>query len=301
MAAGNWVDWNTGDLVTEAAFQDIQDSIVFIYASEAAANTALTNKVEGTIFYDTTANLIKAWNGSAWITAESGDIEGVTAGTGLSGGGTSGTVTVNFDPNGLTAAAVDVANDSIAIIDSNDSNNPKKESIADLATAMADGTTVTASSGVLSAAGGGKVLQVIQATTSTSTNTTATTYGNTTLSGSITPSATDSKILLLISQTMDTQSNTTQNQEVALKVVQTISATDTDIYENTAFMKINADYGAFGYAQTRGTYAVNILDSPSTTSAVTYKTMMKNVVSGGSATAQTGNQPSHMILIEIGA
>jgi hypothetical protein len=155
--------------------------------------------------------------------------------------------------------------------------------------------------GAIPSISGGKVLQVVQATSSTQTNRTATSYGNTTLSGTITPSATDSKILILISQTMDTQSNTTQNTEIALKVVQTISATDTDIYENTAFMKINADYGAFGYAQTRGTYAVNILDSPSTTSAITYKTMMKNNLSGGSATAQSGNQPSHMILIEIGA
>ena len=97
MAAGNWVDWNTGDLVTAAAFQDMQDSIVFIYADETAANAALTNKVQGTIFYDTTADVIKAWDGSAWISAETGDIEGVTAGTNLNGGGTSGTVTVNLD------------------------------------------------------------------------------------------------------------------------------------------------------------------------------------------------------------
>ena len=75
MAAGGWFDWSTGDLVTESRFQDIQDSIVFIFASESAANSALTNKVEGTIFYDTTANLIKAWSGSAWISAETGDIE----------------------------------------------------------------------------------------------------------------------------------------------------------------------------------------------------------------------------------
>ena len=78
MAAGGWFDWTTGDLVTESRFQDIQDSLVFIFASESAANSALTNKVEGTIFYDTGADKIKAWNGSSWIAAESGDIEGIT-------------------------------------------------------------------------------------------------------------------------------------------------------------------------------------------------------------------------------
>ena len=52
MAAGGWFDWSTGDLVTESRFQDIQDSIVFLFDSESAANSALTNKVEGTIFYD---------------------------------------------------------------------------------------------------------------------------------------------------------------------------------------------------------------------------------------------------------
>tara|TARA_A100001201_G_scaffold44286_2_gene45168 strand:+ start:909 stop:1655 length:747 start_codon:yes stop_codon:yes gene_type:complete len=66
MAAGAWKDWAEGELVTEALFQDIQDSIAFIYASESAANTALTNKVTGTQFYDTGAGQLKIWNGSAW-------------------------------------------------------------------------------------------------------------------------------------------------------------------------------------------------------------------------------------------
>ena len=52
------------------------------------------------------------------------------------------------DLNGLSAAAVDVAADSIAIIDANDSNASRKESIADLASAMA-GTGLAASSGQL--------------------------------------------------------------------------------------------------------------------------------------------------------
>jgi len=76
MAAGNWVDWNTGDLVTAAAFQDMQDSIVFIYASESAANSALTNKVEGTVFFDTGANQLKVWDGSAWQEALTNPIKG---------------------------------------------------------------------------------------------------------------------------------------------------------------------------------------------------------------------------------
>jgi hypothetical protein len=80
-------------------------------------------------------------------TTSAGDIEAVTAGNGLSGGGTSGAVSLALDLNELSAAAVSVANDSIAIIDADD-NSSKKESIADLATAMA-GTNITATSGAL--------------------------------------------------------------------------------------------------------------------------------------------------------
>ena len=134
MAAGAWFDWNTGDLVTEARFQDIQDSIVFIYADETAANAALTNKVEGTVFYDTTANLLKAWDGSAWIGAEAGDIEGVTAGTNLNGGGTSGTVTVNLDSTVSSIALQDYSEVDVAVTSSSgvvsiDMNNGNTGSI----------------------------------------------------------------------------------------------------------------------------------------------------------------------------
>lgn len=141
MAAGAWFDWTTGDLVTEARFQDIQDSIVFIYASESEANTALTNKVEGTIFYDTTANLLKAWNGTAWIGAEAGDIEGVTAGNGLSGGGTSGTVTLNVDINSESTATL-AGGDEILIADVDDANNIKKTTAQDIANLASAGVSL---------------------------------------------------------------------------------------------------------------------------------------------------------------
>ena len=86
-----------------------------------------------------------------WVTDQEGDIKSVADAT--NGGlavtnGTGPDVTLALDFNDLTAAAVSVANDSIAIIDANDSNATRKESIADLASAMG-GTGLTGSSGTL--------------------------------------------------------------------------------------------------------------------------------------------------------
>ena len=87
------------------------------------------------------------------ITANNGvlnsvaDITGVTAGDGLSGGGTSGALSLALDLNELTAAVADVANDSVAFIDATD-NTSKKETISDIVSAMA-GTGISATNGVL--------------------------------------------------------------------------------------------------------------------------------------------------------
>jgi len=69
--------------------------------------------------------------------------------TALAGDGIQNTSsTLALDLNELSAAAVDVAADSIAIVDATD-NSSKKESITDLATAMA-GSGITATNGVFS-------------------------------------------------------------------------------------------------------------------------------------------------------
>ena len=66
--------------------------------------TAPGSPVEGQIYYDTGDDTIYFRNASAWINI-AGDISGVTAGTGLTGGGTSGVVTVTLADTAVTAAA----------------------------------------------------------------------------------------------------------------------------------------------------------------------------------------------------
>jgi hypothetical protein len=109
---------------------------------------------------------------SAGITAT--QLATSVAGVGILGGG--GTA-LALDFNELSAAAVDVAADSIGIIDANDSNASRKESIADLVTAMA-GAGLTATNGVLSTDAGGTPTGVGNAN---ATLTEGTTYGTTTL------------------------------------------------------------------------------------------------------------------------
>ena len=72
------------------------------------------------------------------------DLATLFAGNGLS----AASAVMAVDLNELSAASVDVAADSIAIIDANDSNGSRKESIADLMTAAA-GVGISAASGVL--------------------------------------------------------------------------------------------------------------------------------------------------------
>tara|TARA_X000001036_G_scaffold128714_1_gene121731 strand:+ start:34299 stop:37301 length:3003 start_codon:yes stop_codon:yes gene_type:complete len=126
-------------ILTKDNTDEITEGSSNLYHTTARARSAIS--ASGDLSYNSSTGVIS-------FTNDAGDIEGVTAGDGLSGGGSSGTVALALDLNELTAATVAVGADSIAIIDASD-NTSKKESIVDLVAGIA-GSGLSASGGQLS-------------------------------------------------------------------------------------------------------------------------------------------------------
>ena len=96
MAGAGYKLFNTGDVLTAAQVNTyLMQQSVMVFANSAARTSALSGVLaEGMLSYLVDTNAVEKYDGSSWSAIGTGDIEGVTAGTGLSGGGTSGTVTL---------------------------------------------------------------------------------------------------------------------------------------------------------------------------------------------------------------
>jgi hypothetical protein len=236
----------------------------------------------GTNGYILSANSATA-TGLEWIAANPGDITGVTAGTGISGGGTSGDVTVT---NSM-ATAMTTKGD---LVPATGSGAFSRLGIG------ANNTVLTADSSEATgmkwaaAAGGGKVLQVVTGTTATDVTSSSTSYADTGLTATITPTSATSKILVLISQEIEKNAGNASNG-VNIKTLrgatQILLHRDL-LYTGTTLISV-------------GMYSANYLDSPATTSATTYKTQFSNGVNAGTITIQSNSTTSSITLLEIGA
>jgi hypothetical protein len=142
MGAGFKV-WSTGDLVNASDFNNyIQEQVVMVFDDSTARDAAVTSAEEGMFCYLKDSNDLQFYNGSSWANfIGEGDITGITAGAGLSGGGTSGAVSLAVDVNSQTSVTV-AGGDEVIIGDISDSNNIKKTTAQDIANLAPAGATV---------------------------------------------------------------------------------------------------------------------------------------------------------------
>jgi len=151
MALSGYKEFTVGEVLSAADVNNFLMQGVMVFADSSARDSGIASskREEGQFIFLKDTNTLQFYDGSSFVNfIGEGDITGVTAGNGLSGGGTSGAVSLALDLDELTAATINVANDSIAIIDADDSNASKKESIADLVSGIT-GTNLTAASGVI--------------------------------------------------------------------------------------------------------------------------------------------------------
>ena len=163
--------------------------------------------------------------------------------------------------------------------------------------ARLSGTLPALNGSALTNISAGKVLQVVQGSTDVVISMTSATSVDTGLTATITPSATSSKILVIVCMNgmykrVDHAAN---DIEVTLLRGSTLILTPAKY----------AGYTGSALANYMETITGTALDSPSTTSATTYKTQFRNPdggAAGGTITAQEANGvESTITLIEIGA
>jgi len=136
----------------------------------------------------------------------------------------------------------------------------------------------------------GKVLQVVHAHTGTEATSNSTTYADTGLTATITPSSTSSKVLVFIDQSVSKAGSTYGNIRVYRGSTEIGGAVAGRSIGYTGDSTHN--YVGMGFTN-------SFLDTPSSTSALVYKTQFNNNNADGTIRVQVDSGQSYMCLMEI--
>ena len=137
---------------------------------------------------------------------------------------------------------------------------------------------------------GGKILQVVMGSTSTVVVSSSSTYADTGLEATITPTSATSKILVLVSQ--NGIEKRTNNTYLGIRLLR----------GETGILSLgNVAYNVGTTPNNIGGLPISYLDSPATTSAVTYKTEFNSLLNLENTFVQQASSTSTIILMEVGA
>ena len=166
---------------------------------------------------------------------------------------------------------------------------------------MATPTTLPAtfvSGAVLTAAqqndlrGAFRVLQVVTGTTAAQTSRSLTSYVDTTLTATITPTSTSSKILVFVNHPSCEKSSGNSSNAINMNLRRNGSDISTIIrYGGATATAMTLVFGI----------ATSYMDSPASVAALTYKTVFANEVAASVVTVQQNSLASSIILMEISA
>jgi hypothetical protein len=132
-----------------------------------------------------------------------------------------------------------------------------------------------------------RILQVVDASTTTLVSSVSTTYADTTLSATITPRFASSKILVIVSQNGYSQGAATGLNLRLLRGSTTLQTLVDNCYGTNSGNLVHTTFCS--------------IDSPNTTSAVTYKTQMSRSSGSSTVFTQPNSNPSTILLFEVSA
>ena len=155
--------------------------------------------------------------------------------------------------------------------------------------------TISAITALPAAIPTGKVLQVVQGTTTTTLSSTSTTYADTNLTANITPSSTSSKIYITVNQNVALVDDNDDRVGAGLRLLRD----STVIYGGDQAYEIFLENNSGSATQNFITVNRNFLDSPSSSSQLTYKTQGRIFESGDTVQFNSNSIESTITLMEI--